>query len=74
MKEWRLCKEVEATEVKESGETEAEGGINLLTKSTGKIRNVYIAIIRDIHPRFFQMHKRTLAEHPVHLVPANQKV
>ena len=26
MKEWRLCKEVEATEVKESGETEAEGG------------------------------------------------
>ena len=49
-KERQLCKAVEATKAEDAGATDAEGAINLLTKSTGKIRNVSIAIIRDIHP------------------------
>ena len=45
-----MCKAVDATEADESGATEAEESIKLSTKSTGKIRNVTIAIIRYIHP------------------------
>ena len=53
---------------------DAEGSKNLSTKSTGKIRNILIAIRRDIHQRVAQRQKRTMTMHLFHLGPAKQKV
>ena len=49
-KERYLCKAVEATEEEEAGATEAERAIKISTNSTGKIMNISIETIRDIHP------------------------
>ena len=74
MKEQSSCKVVEATDAEEAGATEAEGAINLLTKSTGKMRNVSIAIRKDIHPQVYQRQKRTPTTHLVHHIQSQQKV
>ena len=50
-KERHSCKTLKATEAEEAETKEAEGEINLLKKGTGNIRNVLIAIRRDIHQR-----------------------
>ena len=66
----RLCKAVETTEAEEAGAKEAEGVTNLSIKNNGKIRNVSISKIRDIHPRVSQRQKKTATTHIVHLSPA----
>ena len=48
-----MCKEVEATQAEMAGVTEAEGAINHPINNTRKIRNVSIAIRRDINPTSF---------------------
>ena len=69
-----MYKAAEATEAEEAETTDVEGATQLSTKSTRKIRNVLIAIRRDIHQRVAQKQKRTLTMHLFHLGPAKQKV
>ena len=73
MMERHSCNAVEVMEAEEAGSTEVEEAINLSKNGIGKIRNVSIAIRREIHPQFSQRQKRTTTTHLVHLGPAKKK-